>query len=151
VHALVDFLVEILEGCKIILKFQFLLKLDEEQRVMCDFHKLQVWFAYRINPSMEWLKNPFKDGITIIVQTFCGLKKIKMIIIELWKNPTMCNKWIIQNHEFKKMLLLLYQTNCSKEWGENWDECTPDEEEALFSFCKEIWCSENQLCMIEIL
>jgi len=64
-----------------------------------------------------------ENKITIEVKSFFAWKKN-------WDNDhgvtKKCRPCVIQNDELKGLLSLLYQTNHSKEWAENWVECTPD-------------------------
>ena len=42
------------------------------------------WFhASRVNRLTEYLENRSVHGVTIVVQTFCGLKEIALTVMEL--------------------------------------------------------------------
>jgi len=75
-------------------------------------------YAYRVNHLkewVEWLENWSDDGITIIVQNFCGLKKSSNGH-GVMTNADHVLHMQIQIQEFKVLLSFLYQTNCWREW-----------------------------------
>jgi len=43
--------------------------------------------VYRVNHLMEWLENSSEH---LIMQTFCGLKKIEIMVMELWQKHWPC-------------------------------------------------------------
>ena len=48
--------------------------------------------ASRVNPLTELLENRSVYGVTIIVQTFCGLKEIALTVMELYQKHQLCVK-----------------------------------------------------------
>jgi len=68
------------------LTVQFLERLDKEQKSYQQFSKIKSSIfgnAYRVNHLKESLQNWYKDKVINVVQTFCGLKQIRIIVVEL--------------------------------------------------------------------
>jgi len=60
--------------------------LDEEKKSYERFSKIECLIfgnAYRVNHLKESLKYQSEDRITNVVQTFCGLKEIGIMVMEL--------------------------------------------------------------------
>ena len=60
--------------------------MDEEQKSYEQFSKIKSSIfgnAYRLNHLKELLENWCEDGVINIVQTFCGLKEIGIMVMEL--------------------------------------------------------------------
>jgi len=57
----------------------------KNRRVMGDFQisKFDFWGCLQGKPLKESLENWSKDGVINIVQTFCGLKEIRIMVMEL--------------------------------------------------------------------
>jgi len=60
--------------------------LDEKQKSYKRFSKILSSIfgnAYSVKHFKELLDNRFKDGVNNAMQTFCGLKEIRIMVIEL--------------------------------------------------------------------
>ena len=65
---------------------QFWYRSDNEQRsYMRSFKNPKAIYCHasRVNRSMKYLENQSVHGVTISVQTFCGLKEIPLVVMEL--------------------------------------------------------------------
>jgi len=60
--------------------------LDEEQKCYEQFSKIKSSIfgnTYRVNHLKESLENWFEDEVINVVQSFCGLKEIGIMVMEL--------------------------------------------------------------------
>ena len=52
--------------------------------------KFDFWERLQVNHLKETLENHSEDGATNVMQTFCGLKEIGMMVMELWQKLQQC-------------------------------------------------------------
>ena len=86
------------------------------------------------------------------MQTFCGLKEIEVMVMELWQKCQLC---VVEIHDFKKNAFISLPGKPRNE-TRNIRMCTSQSRitlhgwEEIGSITTELYC-ENQLCMIKIL